>query len=194
MRLSGRKILVDFEGAIGKVEKGYSFAKDGKLDQSSAERFKELLILLKQIAHSVDQHSKFLNKHFGLTGPQLILLQELSNGEMTVSELAKRISLSQGTVTDIIHRLEKKGLVVKRRSTRDKRRVLMTLPEKCNDLLALAPPLFQETFTDSFSRIEEWEQLMILSSLNRIVNMMSAEPTDAAPVFLTAAKKMEQKP
>jgi len=151
------------------------------LDQVNSIRCRELLILLRKITQAVDLHSKYLNKNFGLTGPQLIILQELSNGELTVSGLARRISLSQGTVTDIIHRLEKKDLIIRRRSNQDKRRVFITLSEKCKDLLALAPPPLQETFTTSFSQIEEWEQLMILSSMNRIVEMMSGESIDAHP-------------
>ena len=164
------------------------------MDSVNDERFRQLLILLRRITHSVDRHSKYLDKHFGLTGPQLTLVQELSNGEMTVSELARSISLSQGTVTDIIHRLERKNLIIKRRSDRDKRRVLIALSEKCRDLLALAPPPFQKTFTNSFSRIEEWEQLMILSSMNRLVSMMSADPADSSPVTSMASKKAEKKP
>ena len=78
------------------------------MDQVSDIRCRELLGLLRKISQAVDLHSKFLNKNFGLTGPQLVMLQELSDGELTVSGLARRISLSQGTVTDIIHRLEKK--------------------------------------------------------------------------------------
>jgi len=151
------------------------------LDQVSSIRCRELLFLLRKISQAVDLYSKYLNKNFGLTGPQLIILQELSNGELTVSGLARRVSLSQGTVTDIIHRLEKKDLIIRRRSSQDKRRVLITLSEKCKDLLALAPPPLQETFTNSFSQIEEWEQLMILSSMSRIVKMMSAESIDALP-------------
>ena len=75
------------------------------MDQVSDIRCRELLGLLRKISQAVDLHSKFLNKNFGLTGPQLVMLQELSNGELTVSGLARRISLSQGTVTDIIHML-----------------------------------------------------------------------------------------
>ena len=151
------------------------------MDPVSDMRCRELLGLLRKISQAVDLHSKYLNKNFGLTGPQLVMLQELSDGELTVSGLARRISLSQGTVTDIIHRLEKKDLIIRRRSNQDKRRVLITLSEKCKDLLALAPPLLQETFTNSFSQMEEWEQLMILSSMSRIVKMMSAESIDALP-------------
>lgn len=177
-----------------RVEKNYELAKDGKLDQVIDSRFRELLILLRKISHSVDLHSKYLNKRFGLTGPQLILLKELSDGEMTVSELATRISLSQGTVTEIIQRLELKDLVIKRRSIRDKRRVLITLSEKCKALLALAPPPLQEKFTNTFSQIDEWEQLMILSAMNRLVDMMSADEMDAPDVSSTAADQVGVSP
>jgi DNA-binding MarR family transcriptional regulator len=124
-----------------------------------------------------------------LTGPQLVILQELSNGEMTVSELARRISLSQGTVTDIIHRLENKHLIIKRRGNRDKRRVLVALSEMCKDLLVSAPPPLQEKFMNYFSQIEEWEQLMILSSMNRIVKMMSAEAIDPSLIQIADSKE-----
>ncbi len=100
-----------------------------------------------------------------MTGPQLVILQELSNGEMTVSELARRISLSQGTVTDIIHRLENKHLIIKRRGNRDKRRVLVALSEMCKDLLVSAPPPLQEKFMNYFSQIEEWEQFLFFHSV-----------------------------
>jgi DNA-binding MarR family transcriptional regulator len=150
------------------------------MDQVSSGRCQELLNLLRKITQAVDLHSKYLNKHFGLTGPQLGILQELSGGEKTVSELARAISLSQGTVTDIIHRLENKNLIVRRRGDRDKRQVLVALSERCNDLLPMAPPPLQETFMNHFSQIEEWEQLMILSAMNRVVKMMAMQPADAA--------------
>jgi DNA-binding MarR family transcriptional regulator len=150
------------------------------MDQVSSARCKELLNLLRKITQAVDLHSKYLNKHFGLTGPQLGILQELANGEKTVSDLARSISLSQGTVTDIVHRLENKDLIIKRRGNRDKRQVLIALSEKCKDLLALAPPPLQEKFMSYFSQIEEWEQLMILSAMNRIVEMMSGDSVDAS--------------
>jgi len=134
---------------------------------------RELLVLLGKITQAIDLHSRYLNKKFGLTGPQLIILQALLDGEMTVSGLAKAISLSQGTVTDIIQRLEKKGLVIKKRSSEDKRSVFISLSEKCKAILAMEPSPLQEKFTDAFSRIPEWEKLMILSSMNRIAEMMS---------------------
>lgn len=145
------------------------------MDQMNNVRCRDLVTLLRKITQAIDLHSKYLDKNFGLTGPQLTLLHELSQGEIAVSELARRVSLSQGTVTDIVQRLEKKELIVKRRSRQDKRRTLVTLSEKCRLLLNSDPPLLQEKFIASFICLEEWEQLMIMSSMNRVVEMMSME-------------------
>lgn len=131
---------------------------------------------------AVDLYSKDLNKRCGLTGPQLVILKEVTTHQLiSVSELAKTISLSQGTVTDIINRLENKGLIVKARSQADKRRVLISPSEKCIDILRNAPPPLEATFTESFTELEDWEQQMILSSMNRLVKLMSAEKIDISP-------------
>ncbi len=153
-------------------------------------RCRELLILLRKVTQAIDLHSKYLNKTVGLTGPQLVILQELSNGEMTVSQLARRISLSQGTVTDILHRLEKKDAIYKRRSNSDKRQVFISLSEKCKKTLESAPPILQENFIDSFTELEEWEQLMIMSTMNRIVVMMTEkkEKNSSIPKLVNAEK------
>jgi len=160
------------------------------LDQVNNLRCRELVLLLRKITQAIDLHSKHLNKNFGLTGPQLIILQELTNGEITVSQLALRVSLSQGTVTDIIHRLEKKNLIIKRRSNEDKRRVMITLSERCRHILDLSPPPLQEAFADSFTQMEEWEQLMILSSMHKIAKMMSVEKIDAPAISASGLVKL----
>ncbi len=156
------------------------------LDQTHEPRSRELLINLRKITQAIDLHSKFLSKNFGLTGPQLVILQELSNHEsVSVSELAKLISLSQATVTDIVTRLEKRELLTKKRSEVDKRRVMIFLTGKGRELLDKAPSPLQDKFIESFYVLEDWEQLMIISSMSRIVSMMSAERIDASPILLS---------
>lgn len=149
--------------------------RDTIVNQVDKRRCRELLSLLRKMTQSIEQHSKHLNKHIGMTGPQLVILQELAQGEMTVTELARKVSLSQGTVTDIIHRLEKKSLIQKRRAPLDKRCVLITLSEMCRLKLQRAPAPLQEKFTTAFLGLDEWEQLMILSAMNRVVDLMAAD-------------------
>jgi len=145
---------------------------------------KEVLLSLRKIMQAIDLHSKNLTKKYGLTGPQLVVLQEISNHDgISVTELGRSISLSQGTVTDILSRLEKKGFITKKRSDRDKRRVDIHPTENCHQILEQAPPPLQETFLEEFTNLENWEQLMILSSLKRIVDMMSAKKINASPIL-----------
>jgi hypothetical protein len=55
----------------------------------------EILGALRRIIRSIGQHSHSLAKRYGLTGPQLAVLQEVASGEATsVSSLAMRAHLS----------------------------------------------------------------------------------------------------
>jgi DNA-binding MarR family transcriptional regulator len=145
----------------------------------------EVLIALRKIIQSIDLNSRSLVKRVGLTGPQLLLLQEISKcGELSGGKLAKAVSLSQATVTGIVERLEKRGLVTRRRSQIDKRKVLVQVTSDGKDLLENAPSLMQESFVQQFGSLRDWEQAMILSSLQRLVILMDARAIDASP-FLT---------
>ncbi|WP_228721357.1 MarR family winged helix-turn-helix transcriptional regulator [Desulfosediminicola ganghwensis] len=156
------------------------------MNNDTSQRSKELLIGLRKITQAIDLHSKYLFKTAGITSPQLVILQALSHFDsLSVSELSKSVSLSQGTVTEILTRLEKKDLITRRKSDQDKRRSLISITETGRQLLQDAPSPLQDDFTKSFHALEDWEQLMILSSIKRIVTMMSAEKIEASP-FLVA--------
>lgn len=136
----------------------------------------EVLSTLRQIIRAIDVHSKQLSKHFGLTGPQLVLIKEIATQEgMGVSELARKVSLSQATVTTIIDRLESRELVERSRSARDKRKVTLFTTEKAKKLLESNPTFLQERFIREFEQLQPWEQNQILASIQRIASMMRAE-------------------
>jgi DNA-binding MarR family transcriptional regulator len=158
-------------------------------------RYRDILISLRKIIQATDLHSRSLSKTFGLTGPQLVILEAVSNHEhISVTGLAKSISLRQATVTDIINRLVKKGYIVKRKSEQDKRQVRISLSEQGIKVLDQAPPPLQETFIERFSNLADWEQLMILSAFERVVNLMSAEKIDAAPILVSGPIDVETSP
>jgi len=164
------------------------------LGNTYERRYREILISLRKIIQAIDLHSRSLSKKFGLTGPQLVILETVSNHEsISVTSLAKSISLSQATVTDIINRLVRNGYLIKRKSEKDKRQVRISLSEKGASVLDQAPPPLQETFIERFSNLDDWEQLMILSAFERVVRMMSAEKIDAAPI-LASGPIDEEKP
>ena len=155
----------------------------------------QVLNTLRQIIRAIDIQSKYLSKNYGLTGPQLVAMREIAlEPYITIGALAKRVSLSQATVTTIIDRLEARELVVRYRSEADKRKVILQVTEKGQELLAANPTFLQEEFVQKFEALEDWEQTLILSSIQRLSVMMrapevekhpelSAEPLDTAAVL-----------
>jgi DNA-binding MarR family transcriptional regulator len=159
----------------------------GAHEHRSAE---SVLVAIRRIIRAVDLHSKRLLTSHGLTGPQLVALNELIRaGEETVTGLAKRISLSQGTVTAILDRLENRGYVARTRSDEDRRRVLVRTTDEGREIAAAGRPyLLQERFVDQYDRLAEWEKMMILSALARVAQMMEIDEDrleDASPILVT---------
>ncbi|MGO1660041.1 MAG: MarR family winged helix-turn-helix transcriptional regulator [Marinobacter sp.] len=143
-----------------------------------------VLVALRRVIRATDLHSKRLSKNAGLTGPQLLIMRTIRElGEVTIGTIADKVSLSQATVTTILDRLEHRQLVYRVRSTRDKRKVHAHLTESGADILSRAPNPLQEQFIKKFQNLHEWEQNMILASLQRVANMMDADDIDASPVL-----------
>lgn len=144
----------------------------------------EVLVSLRRVIRATDLHSKYLAKTTGLTSPQILLLQTIRDkGQVTIGELANEISLSQATVTTILDRLEKRELVYRERSKEDKRKVHAYLTDSGIETLKTAPTPLQEHFTRQFADLQNWEQSMIIASLQRVAQMMDAQHIDASPVL-----------
>ncbi|WP_159269539.1 MarR family winged helix-turn-helix transcriptional regulator [Zhongshania aliphaticivorans] len=147
-------------------------------------RIDEVLISLRRVTRAIDLHSKHLMKTAGLTAPQMLILQTLRDqGDAIISDVANQVSLSQATVTSILDRLEKRGLVMRERSRQDKRKVFACLTDTGNNLIRNAPMPLQDYFIRQFSDLQEWEQTQIISALQRVAHMMDAQHIDAAPLL-----------
>jgi DNA-binding MarR family transcriptional regulator len=145
-----------------------------------------ILLSVRKIMRAIDMHSSFLARQYGLTSPQLICLKRLSEErEMTPGGLAKEVHLSHATVTGIIGRLERKGLVQRSRSSEDGRSYLIRLTDSGVSMIRSSPSMLQEQFLHELSKLADWEKTMILSSLQRITSILDVESIEAAPVLTT---------
>jgi len=148
----------------------------------------EVLRTIRRIIRSIDLHSRKLSQNHGLTSSQAVVLQEIQRtGPLPISTLAKHISLSHATVTDILKRLEKKEIVTRVQDEKDRRRVMVQLTPAGTALLANLPSLLQQRFIRRFERLQEWEKTMILANLQRVATLMEAEDLGAAPLLATGA-------
>lgn len=146
----------------------------------------KILLSVRRIMRAIDMHSSYLARQYGLTSPQLICLKRLSEEkEMTPGGLAKEVHLSHATVTGIINRLVKKGLVQRTRSTEDGRSYLIRLTGSGLSMIQSSPSMLQDQFMHELSKLADWEKTMILSSLQRITSILDVESIEAAPVLTT---------
>lgn len=144
----------------------------------------ELLVALRKVIRAIDLRSKQLNKDVGLTGPQLLVMQNIENDPgIMVRQVADNINLSSATVTSILDRLETKQHVQRIRSTEDKRRVGVFLTEQGKLVMKDAPLPLQEHFINRFVQLKEWEQSQMVATMQHIANMMDAEDIDASPLL-----------
>jgi len=168
-----------------------------QIKMNSNDLCDEVLISLRRIVRAVDYQSRQLVRSHGLTSPQTLILKELmQTNEATVGQLADNVNLSKPTVTDILNRLERRGLVTRTRSDTDKRCIKVRVTALACEKLADAPPLLQEEFTRQFSNLEKWEQFQLLGCLNRIAEMLHVRELEASPYLsggpLSAPAEMTQ--
>lgn len=136
----------------------------------------QVLVALRQITRAISVHSHDLQQNYGLTGPQLIVLRELDRREeSTGGELARAASVSPATVTGILDRLERRGLVQRSRSAQDKRRVMARLTDAGKMVLRSAPLPLQTQFVAALRELQPWERTSILSCLQRVAALMRAD-------------------
>lgn len=120
----------------------------------------------------------------GLSGPQYTILISVSHleeaGDVSVSTVAEHLHYSGAFVTLEVGRLVKKGLVSKRPSTRDRRRVRLAVTDAGRDLLAELAATQARVNDTLFSALEA-------SDLDRILDLLPGliEGGDAATALLS---------
>ncbi len=89
---------------------------------------------------SVKQHFREVENSCGVSGSQLWLLHEIAHTPgVGVSALAERLSIHQSTCSQLVDKLETRGLVSKRRRPDDQRRVGLQFTDKAAAVLVAAP-------------------------------------------------------
>ncbi len=146
----------------------------------------KILLNIRKIMRAIDMYSSYLARQYGLTSPQLICLKKLAEeGETAPGALAKSAHLSHATITGIINRLEKKGLVERTRSLEDGRSFLISITDSGRSMVESSPSMIHEQFMHELSKLADWEKTTILSSLQRITSMLSVESLEVLPVLTT---------
>ncbi len=124
--------------------------------------------------------TKEFARRANLTGPQLTVIKMLEQiGDLSLTELSERIRAQNSTVTGIIDRMEREGLVLRARSTTDRRVVHIKLTPKGAQLAREIPVEPMEVFRQALlglSAQETRELLKISTKLSKRVRQLVAAP------------------
>ena len=135
-----------------------------------------VIIALRRITRAVDIHSDYMQRNFGLTGPQLTILRVISRLQpLSAGELAKSANFNRGTLTGILDRLEANGFVSRNRLPSDRRSVILKLTAAGKRILDEAPFLLRDRFQEELNRMSPAEQAAMLTTLEKTASLMEAD-------------------
>ena len=112
-------------------------------DAKAPERVEDLICFaLYSAGHAMTRAYAPHLKSLGLTYPQYILLTALWDQDgQTNKDLCTKLMLDPGTLTPLVKRLERDGLVTRSRGKKDERQVFVRLTARGHDLRAQAPEI-----------------------------------------------------
>lgn len=126
------------------------------------------------------EYQPFLDK-LGITYPQYLVLMILWEEDgMPVNDIAKKLILNTNTITPLLKRMENQGIIKRKRSRQDERKVIVQLTAKGRELqeeAALIPEKLAgrlvegELNVDDLIRMKEMLDSMIRSLSNQDSNL-----------------------
>ena len=106
---------------------------------------RQLCFKLGRVVRRVQQYYEQRLHSFGLTTSQFFVLGALwSKDGVSIGELGEQVSLDTSTLTGILDRLERNGLVERHQNPADRRSVLVTLTDRARELEPQVMPLVKE--------------------------------------------------
>jgi DNA-binding MarR family transcriptional regulator len=143
----------------------------------------EILDNIRRVFQVVNEQSKRVERETGLTGPQVWGIKVIADeGNIRVSDLAKKMYLHPTTVVGILDRLEKRGLVSRSRSQEDRRVVDVALTEEGKCLVAKSPEAASNKITRGLESLSTNELTVIHQGLERLTDILDA--TDIPPALI----------
>lgn len=121
----------------------------------------------------IREYQPHLDK-LGLTYPQyLVLIVLWEDDNLTVNDIARRLILNTNTVTPLLKRMEQQGIIVRKRSDEDERKVIVQLTNKGRELQEGASRI-PESLVGRLgdSNLDMDELLRLKDSLNSIIRFL----------------------
>jgi DNA-binding MarR family transcriptional regulator len=134
---------------------------------------RSVLDAVRRIVHALRESSSRAERHVGLSGAQLFVLQRLAESPaVSLNELAARTHTHQSSVSTVVTRLVDAGFVRRARSPLDGRSVELSLAPRGRRLVARAPDLAQARLIGGIERLSPIRRQLLASTLGELAEAM----------------------
>lgn len=143
----------------------------------SQEIFTVALLIRNIYSQSMNEISRSMAAS-GLSHQQIMVFRLIAHGKtVRVSELCREMSLSKGTVSGILNRMETAGFIEKYKDSKDHRNTYIRFSEKGRALAAEFRTQIVDSFDQVFTNFTDTELLQAKDALVRMQNKMKKEDT-----------------
>lgn len=146
----------------------------GALPDDAVELRLFVLRHFRQLFKSVKSHFQTVEVNTGVSGSQLWALAEIAErGGARVGEIADVLSIKHSTASNLIDRLEQRGLVARERDRDDQRVVRVTISERGSETLGRAPRPFEGVLPDALDKLGKVELALLAQGLQRLEEVLA---------------------
>jgi DNA-binding MarR family transcriptional regulator len=155
--------------------------KSPALDSASTPSPIAVLQQFRELFRVSQRHFQRIEARCGLGGAQLWALSEVGkNPGLTISELARALSVHLSTSSNLLDKLEEHGLTRRERKSRDQRLVRVYVTAAGNRVLARAPKPLEGIIPDALRRMPPTTVRRLHRDLQELLKVTSARSARAA--------------
>jgi DNA-binding MarR family transcriptional regulator len=150
---------------------------------------RQVLDAIRRIVRVLRLSSRAAEERAGVSAAQLFVLQALAEADqVSLNELAARTFTDQSSVSVVVARLVERGLVRRRRSVADARRLELRLSAKGRAVLQRAPAAPQDQLVAGLRRLSASELAVLAGALSRFVAAIGVDRSPADMLFEDEAR------
>lgn len=146
-----------------------------------------ILDALRTLVHALQSGSRSAEEAVGLTGAQLFVLEKLEQSkQLSVNELAEATHTRQSTVSVVVSKLVKKGLVLRVRSEEDARVQQLSITKRGIAKLGSAPETVQDRLVKALKKMSSARRTELASLLEYVLS--EAGLSEVRPEFFLESR------
>jgi DNA-binding MarR family transcriptional regulator len=145
---------------------------------------RRVLDAIRRIVRVLRLASREAEKRLGLSAAQLFVLQKLAEGGvLSVNELAQRTHTHQSSVSVVVQRLVKRGMVDRTRSRADARQAEVEVTLAGKSALKSAPTAAQDRIIGALGRMNSRQVRQLADSMELLTGEIGIDGQAAAPML-----------